>query len=346
MIMLDRAKIIHQLRSVAHKLFSSTPGHLDYLYAIWDRIAQDPYFVQRISAAQAPWPLPLWQGALNATIPIDHQCSAYAALSADGSQIYPDRHQGTHCSLINIGSIAHDTIDCIRQEYECMAAAELAATYAASTTTIPRVFLFDGTLIFWQLEAKGSAYKNYFLPQYCSYLHIMAHHNMPLAGYISVPRSKELVNLIRFVLFQDGMGQEDANALVAHVTDSTLLKPWLPCYARTTVFESRSGICAEYPEHVRPFFWYLHVGAEIARIESCAWIATNETLVNQLSAMIIDQCIKGYGYPVVLAEAHEQAVIKKADRDFFYDYIRMMGFEHNRSIQPSQKSIKKRGLGI
>lgn len=369
--MLNRAKVVRQLQQEAHRLFVHDQDTLSRIYALWSRIIQDPLLAQRVQHAQAPWPLPVWQGCIDWIIELAPLCEVYTALSVDGSQIYPDRHQGTNCSLVNVGSVAitygyqagtvyfdsqpyiffdemyaglplvHDAIDYIRQEYECMTAANLATKYV--TTSTPGVVLFDGTLIFWQLETKGSIYKHYFLPQYCSYLNALV---LPVVGYISAPRSKELANVLRFILCEEGIAQEEANQLVASVTDAMLLKSLLTPYTRTTVFMSRSGICSEYPEHLRPYFWYLHVGAEIARIESPAWVAHNTQLVDQISTIILDQCAKGCGYPIVLAEAHEQAVVKSADRDFFYQCIAKISIERNHCLRPSQKSIKKRGLGI
>ncbi|MBV8660536.1 MAG: hypothetical protein JO129_00095, partial [Candidatus Dependentiae bacterium] len=46
-------------------------------------------------------------------------------------------------------------------------------------------------------------------------------------------------------------------------------------------------------------------------------------------------------YPVCLFEAHEQAVIKAIDRDFFYRMIEKMSHQKAKSYLISQKSIKK-----
>ena len=88
------------------------------------------------------------------------------------------------------------------------------------------------------------------------------------------------------------------------------------------------------------------MGNEIGRVEIPAWVAWDEQLVDVVAQTMIDQCIKGHGYPVVLAEAHEQAVVKGPDRDFFYHLLHKIGME--RHVRPvlSQKVIKKRGIGI
>jgi hypothetical protein len=48
----------------------------------------------------------------------------------------------------------------------------------------------------------------------------------------------------------------------------------------------------------------------------------------------------------VLAEAHEQAVVKGPDRELFYQLVNKLGIEQKQRIFCSQKSIKKRRMGI
>ena len=69
-------------------------------------------------------------------------------------------------------------------------------------------------------------------------------------------------------------------------------------------------------------------------------------MIDFVCQVLIDQAVKGQGYPVALAEAHEQAVVKGADREFFFSLIRKVGIERNKQVFASQKSIKKRGIGI
>ena len=79
------------------------------------------------------------------------------------------------------------------------------------------------------------------------------------------------------------------------------------------------------------------------------YLGVVETLKNQLTTLlqiILDQSTKGRGYPVCIAEAHEQAVVKGPDREFFYHCIQKMGIEQKRHLAFSQKTLKKRGIGI
>ena len=82
-------------------------------------------------------------------------------------------------------------------------------------------------------------------------------------------------------------------------------------------------------------FVYINVGAEIARLEFPAW--TTPDALEQLCGAVIDQCAKGMGYPVALSEAHEQAVVKAADRRAFVELARRQGVS-----RPSAKLARKR----
>jgi hypothetical protein len=71
-----------------------------------------------------------------------------------------------------------------------------------------------------------------------------------------------------------------------------------------------------YGEHLIHFF-YLRVGRELARVEVPRWVAEEPDLLNRVHSLVYDQCVRGQGYPVALARAHEQAVVRTADRRTF-----------------------------
>jgi hypothetical protein len=87
------------------------------------------------------------------------------------------------------------------------------------------------------------------------------------------------------------------------------------------LWHSHSSILREYaPEH-QIYICYLHVGSEIVRIEMPAWTALNRELRHQALGMILAQVQKGLGYPVALAEAHNQAVVTGSDRQRFFSAL-------------------------
>lgn len=376
--MLDRTRLIAQIQKVSDSLFPDFSQEYDIARVLWQQIARDPTFIHRIRAVrgQMPWPVPLWEGVLDEVVSIDQTKEPYLGLSVDGSQIYPDRHQGTGCFLINIGSVAlgygmpsntiffdsvpyvfagdlsgdmrvtPDYVNGIRQEFEFQGGLELVARYADVKETQATVFLFDGSLIFWHLASQQQDLKQLFLGKYIALLTQWQAANVLLAGYISLPKSKELVSLLRCALCNFDPKGSDAYKAIDHLVDSSIAHFFLKPGTRTIVFKNMSDICEEYPASLQPHFFYLHVGSEIVRIEIPAWIAQSSESINTIARVALDQCVKGQGYPVLIAEAHEQAVVKGPDRDFFYQVITKIGIERSRRPVFSAKSMKKRGMGI
>ena len=217
------------------------------------------------------------------------------------------------------------------------------------------VCLIDGTLIFWTLEGKQPEVKKYFLSQYLKYLDALYEERIPVAGYISMPKSRELVNLIKLGLCRFTVADciachktydDFPCKQVDHVLDTHVAKYFLREHERTTVFYSTSKIVESYPDHLKPAFVYMDVGTEIVRIEIPAWIAQDTEVLDLVCAVAFDQSTKGNGYPVCVAEAHEQAVVKGSDRTFFYHLLQKISMEKQRHLRYSPKAIKKRGIGV
>ena len=114
---------------------------------------------------------------------------------------------------------------------------------------------------------------------------------------------------------------------------------------RTPLYRSSSKILDEYGPH-RIYYFYLHVGVEIGRVEVPEWVAADSDLLDMVHSCLCDQAEKGQGYPVALAEAHERAVVRGADRDAFYRFLRDTFVKNDIRTSVSTKSFKKRYAGI
>jgi hypothetical protein len=403
--MLNREKLATDLHLIISKLFPDITESCDIAQKKWKEIVNDPAFAQKVEASQSSFLLPRWRGNLSDTFAIEQKNEDYIVVAVDGSQVYPDRHiAGAGCFLVNVGgvvlsysdkssanffcfpkvfvpedivcdfnttSFSRDLVDLKREELELKTSLEQSLLYKEKNVTC----LFDGTIIFWNLEAKPPEVKKHFLKRYLYYLDQFYQNKIVCGGYISMPKSKELVNLIKIGLCRftaaDCIGchreydtfpcQQVDSLIDTHIAKTFLKKGGVSsahpeCFAkqnvskggflRTTIFYSTSKIINEYPDHLKPAFFYLDIGKEIIRIEIPRWVADDEKYVNQIASVAIDQSEKGLGYPVCLAEAHEQAVVKGPDREFFYHVIQKVGIEKNKNIFMSQKSIKKRGLGV
>ncbi|MEX0849681.1 MAG: DNA double-strand break repair nuclease NurA [Candidatus Dependentiae bacterium] len=373
--MLHYAKVMQALTDIKGELFTDISKEISIARASWQRIANDPEFQKKAHAISSPWVVPSWTDAIDKTFDVAPLHEPYQVVSVDGSQIYPDRHQGTSCYLINVGTIVisygmqhqpfvynsipyvyagrneneaddnlMDVVNARRQELELQYGLDICQPLF--NHEVPQTFLFDGSLIFWHLASKSPNLKDHYIARYLGLMHQLYAARILHGGYISLSKGKDLVNLIRMELCNFLVKGCTEHKVMDHISDSTIAGFFLKVGQRSIVFKSHSPICDEYPEHLMPYFFYLHVGDEIARIEVPAWIAQDEENVNAVARIMYDQAQKGNGYPVALAEAHEQAVVKGPDREFFYQMVNKLAIDFKKRMFISQKSSKKRVMGI
>jgi hypothetical protein len=295
---------------------------------------------------------------INTSYNADVKSNHYAACGIDGSQIYPDRHEGFSEYLINVGTahfmyntvsdaelkskpylfsgfergvmVTPEFVNAQRTDYELKHAVEVSRHASAP------VIMFDGALMFWHLQTPTMQER--FLQNYLDYLAILHAQNTQYLGYISASHSCELVTLLKHAAELMGI-----SAVFDHLVDTDVAEFFLKENQYTQVFAPISDLSDLYPAPLRPCFIYLHVGSEIARIEMPAYIAANQEKIAYLVSLVLDQVRKGNGYPVALSEAHEQAVVKAADRDFFYTMLQM---HHQQKDTISLKLSKKRSAAV
>jgi hypothetical protein len=216
--------------------------------------------------------------------------------------------------------------------------------------------LLDGTLILWGLEAYPEFVTEALLTDgllRCldEIKKLNGHRQLALASYISFPRSTDVVNVLRVAICPHNAVDSDRLCKsctsrecekVAGVRDRDLFLNRLDSGERSALFISPSRIVRErYGEH-RVYFFYLRLDDEVARIEIPQWLAENESLLNLTHSLVLDQCRRGYGYPVVLSEAHEQAVVTGFDRENFWELVESSMVAEKMPSSASTKSLSKR----
>ena len=224
----------------------------------------------------------------------------------------------------------------------------------------PIAALLDGSLILWGLAGRDQPdfvrrriLDDGLLPALDRLLHVADARPLALASYISLPGSREVVNLLRLHhcpyqpancdlhCRQVPPGQRGCDP-VDGLLDRDLFAALLQPGERSALFTTTSSIVqAHYGPHQVRFF-YLNVGDEIARVELPAWVADDPHRLALAHALLLDQSRKGEGYPVALSEAHEQAVVTGADRDLFQQLLFEALEGEHLSTSTSQKSRSKR----
>ena len=335
---------------------------------------QQSHYVQQRDSARSIWAALVAKTALQErllhnnilgfTLPIqscyrvEKRIRHYAVCGVDGSQIYPNRHEGFSEYLVNIGTahfVYHSTsyallttkpyllsghehasllsaevVNAQRIDYELKHAVEVASHESSP------VIMFDGALMFWHLQAPGMQER--FAPSYVEHLRALQREQKQYLGYISASHSRELVVLLEQAA--QLLGQE---LTFDYLVDSDIAQFFLVPGQYTQLFRPISRLNDLYPELLRPGFSYLHVGDEIARVELPAYLADDQSAIAHLIEVVLDQVEKGKGYPIALSEAHEQAVVKAVDRDFFY---RMLHMHYQAGPTVSLKLSKKRAAAI
>ena len=208
------------------------------------------------------------------------------------------------------------------------------------TVEVPVLALFDGTLIQWEIKETSETYKNNFVKNFQRMILKALQLKAPLAGYISGTRSRDVMEMIR--IFLEMKGEDFDKQLLSIIKDADIFKIILRKGERSAIFRSNAPILNLYKAPI--YFFFLNVGSEVVRIEIPEFIAFDNDLLEKTCALILSQSNKGEGYPVVLKEAHEQAVIKSSERVFieelFIDFLRKKSIIFNQNYKFLSKKIR------
>ncbi len=311
----------------------------------------------RARAANPKWLVGRAQESPDTTCPCGPRPTPITVVATDGSQIFPDRNIEPTCYLLNIGRIAFqygtherplmesapffryrsvdledhfddvfetstaEIVSALRDGLELEALLDVAESVRIAGR--PIVAMADGTLIRWMVRRMHNrALEERLIARYTETLAGFRNQGIPVCSYISMPNGTEVVNLLRVFLGDtDDAGEESIKGLV----DRKIFECTLGIGERSAIFESSSHIQQDYGED-RICFFYVHVasergGAEIGRVEIPLWVAGDASLVDMVHAVILSECEKGDGYPVILSEAHQQAVVRARERDIFYEMV-------------------------
>ena len=231
------------------------------------------------------------------------------------------------------------------------------------TDGLPAIALQDGTLVRWTLANAERVVQDRFLTPYLDYLSAMQQRGLPVASYISRPRAPEVAGTSRLLFCPDvdvaskrgavcsscsarARGEVEPCHPVEGLSDADILGQGLSEGQRSALFASMSRINVEsYGEHLIHFF-YLRAGREIARVEIPRWVARDRTLLDRVHSIIYDQVMRGQGYPVALARAHEQAIVRSADKKAFMGIVEHSLLRADLPATSSRKAESKQGQSV
>jgi hypothetical protein len=238
---------------------------------------------------------------------------------------------------------------------EAAVLAELAEEQVGGNgaAAIPSLAMVDGSLIHWFLEPLPTEAREQLLPPMLEAWDQLRALKIPLVGYLSAARSGEAMNFLRLqscpYIAPDcqthcpGQTEQAPCQVFSPLRDTALWGLVLESGQRGAIWRSSAKILEAYGSH-HVYFCYVHMGAEIARVEFPAWVAEDAALLDTALSLTLTQVQKGYGYPVALAEAHNQAVVRGGDRARFFALLEQQMIRAGlRNIGTSYKEARKRG---
>ncbi len=334
---------------------------------------------QQAQAATQSWLIAGLRDDPTRRYPARERPTPITVVATDGSQIYPDRHVEPHCYLLNISQIAFqygtferpliesmphfkyrqddlkdqfdellgtataEVVSALRDEFELAALFDVASN--ARIPQRPILAIADGTLIRWMLRRmRNYALEQELIERYARLLADFQAEQIPLCSYVSMPGNTEVINLLR--VHRGESEDTDPDASLAGLVDRWLFERILQPGERSAVFESASHIQQEYGARDRICYFYVSVAArqgqaEVGRVEVPTWVADDAALLDLVHATVLSECEKGEGYPMILSEAHERAVIRARERDLFYGMIERemtsAGLQHTGSRKQASK---------
>ena len=102
---LNRVKLLQEMHILSDKLFIDHAQERDFYGLSGKKLVKMCIYYKKFKRFNFLGLLYKWSGQLDATYAVQDNISVYQVVAVDGSQIYPDKHQGIGCFLINIGSI-------------------------------------------------------------------------------------------------------------------------------------------------------------------------------------------------------------------------------------------------
>jgi NurA domain len=308
----------------------------------------------------------------------------HSVIATDGSQIAPNHHEIAYCYLLNIGRVVlhygqnrHPLLDSlpevfyrpedlyISRQWGIRTEEWMSFRRTASETTVlaelacaakgeaPALAMVDGSLIYWFLEQLPMDARDRILPPILEAWQQMRDAQIPVMGYLSASRNIEGMNFLRLSACPHPAPDCKTHCpnqlekvpckLFEQLRDTSIWATQLKPGQRGNLWRSNNQILELYGDQII-YFCYVHVGTEIARIEVPAWVAQNTDMLDQALGLMLAQVQKGYGYPVAIAEAHNQAVVKGGDRTRFFALLEQQMIKAGmKNVGTSYKEARKRG---
>ena len=302
-------------------------------------------------------------------------------LAADGSQINPGQQSSMDYCLVNVGAIqmtyGQTTPPITKVETKLLfddqvytssgriteglvalmrdlSERELLAVMAQEVEP-PMITLTDGPLELWGIR-DGDLNPREFdkrFEKYLDALHKLKQCGASTAGYIDRPRSDLLIRTLEIATLpidqMDKAGRSYRPFL--GVKDVDLFHPLLEPGDRSAIFGIQNSSRDKYKNGLALHFFYLNVGRDkdhsyLVRVEIPAWVADDDQMVDNLQAVLVQQCqiLGTRPYPYLIHRSHEVAVVTMEEKRQVENMIDLE--MHRRGLYIDGSSHKQAAKGL
>jgi hypothetical protein len=215
-----------------------------------------------------------------------------------------------------------------------MEIAELASQAENSRNDCYTVAVADGGLTYWfYMQGMQDPGARRTLDEMVAVLPRFRQKGIAVAGYLSGSANRELVNTLSL----------SVNSKPPLLSDRHFWMSRLKHGERGPILTSNSDVLGKYAPEDSPVFFPLCVGEEVARVEIPEWCIPQ---VDTIAAVLLDQAGKGGGYPQILTEAHQAAVVTAREADAFWSYLGGLAEKQGMRLGLRPKDSGKRLAGI
>jgi len=241
-------------------------------------------------------------------------------------------------SLMNVERLGREDIP--RPEVEMgrrraiMEIAELAAQAESSPGDRYTFTMADGGLTYWfYMQGMQDPGARQTLSEMVSVLPRFRQKGVAVAGYLSGSANRELVNTLALA----------TSGKPPLLPDRAFWMSRLKPGERGPILTSNSDVLGKYVPEDRPVFFPLCVGEEVARVEIPQWCIPQ---ADTIASVLLDQAGKGGGYPQILTEAHQAAVVTAREAEAFWSYLGGLAEKQGMRLGLRPKDTSKRLVGI
>lgn len=216
----------------------------------------------------------------------------------------------------------------------------------------PTLGVLDQRLLYWPIGNGGSIQENQVTEQWQEAMSAIHAAGGWLAGFIDRPGKRSVLAMLHTIdLENSGHKISDLypfnSDIYGGLSDTDIFDKLLRPEERSATFvdiSQHNNIFARRDKDNEVCFFYLKTGpgdGQLARVDLPMWVARDKEALNQVHALLVDQCRIIGNYPYVITRADEIAVVGRRDQEELENRIHLRMEEQGIHLTTTSKQLSK-----